>query len=141
MRAFALLGLSLVGSCAQPPQAARTQVTLPPIAFTASETKKETKKEPIVYSDRLAYAAEIRTMIRRHLMLPRNVPESTSAVVEFTLSEAGAVAHLRTVKASGSPAYDAAIERAIHLAQPYPLLVVPSRQGPMPIQLRFGLRE
>jgi TonB family protein len=106
---------------------------VPAIAFA--------KKEPIVYTDRMAYAAEIRTMIRRHLILPRNLPDSASALVELALSDAGAVADLRTIKSSGFPAYDAAIERAIHRAQPYPLLVVPDRPGPMPMQLRFQVKE
>jgi colicin import membrane protein len=94
-----------------------------------------------VYSDRAAYAAVIRSMVRKNLILPRNVPDSASALVEVVLSDAGAVTGLRTLTSSGFPAYDAAIRRAIQRAQPYPLLDVPGRQGPMTMRLRFQMKE
>jgi TonB family protein len=97
--------------------------------------------EPAAYSDHAAYAAAIRTMVRKNLILPRNVPDSASAIVEVVLSDTGTVAGLRTLTSSGFPAYDAAIRRAIQRAQPYPLLLVPGRQGPMTMRLRFQMKE
>jgi TonB family protein len=94
-----------------------------------------------VYSDHKAYAAAIRTLVRKNLVLPRNVPDSASALVEVVLSDTGAVTGLRTLTSSGFPAYDAAIRRAIQRAQPYPLLQVPGRQGPMTMRLRFQIKE
>ena len=94
-----------------------------------------------MYSDHKAYAAAIRTMVRKNLVLPRNVPDSASALVEVVLSDTGAVTGLRTLTSSGFPAYDAAIRRAIQRAQPYPLLQVPGRQGPMTMRLRFQIKE
>jgi TonB family protein len=80
-------------------------------------------------------------MVRKNLILPRNIPDSASAIVELVLSDTGVVADLRTLTSSGFPAYDAAISRAIRRAQPYPLLLVPGRQGPMTIRLRFQIKE
>lgn len=149
MGRVALFGSLLLCSCAQPPQptphtqAIHTQAILPPkvVAVPSSEAAPATTKQPVVYSDHAAYAAQIRTMIRRNLIVPRTVPDSASAIVELVLSDTGAVATLRTLTSSGFPAYDAAIRQAIHRAQPYPLLLVPGRQGPMPMRLRFQAKE
>lgn len=94
-----------------------------------------------MYSDHAAYAAAIRSMVRKNLVLPRNVPDSASALVEVVLSDTGTVTGLRTLTSSGVAAYDAAIRRAIHRAQPYPLLLAPGRQGPMTMRLRFQIKE
>ena len=151
MRRVTLLGSFLVCSCAQPPeppeppeptaqtQAIRApQVASVPLSEAASSAPTT---EPTVYSDHTAYAAAIRTMVRKNLVLPRNVPDSASAIIEVVLSDTGAVTGLRTLTSSGFPAYDAAIRRAIQRAQPYPLLLVPGRKGPMTMRLRFQVRE
>lgn len=80
-------------------------------------------------------------MVRKNLIVPPNVPDSASATVEVVLSDKGAVTALTTVTGSGFPAYDAAIRQAIRRAQPYPLLSVPGRQGPMTMRLRFQNKE
>lgn len=98
-------------------------------------------QEPAVYSDQAAYAAAIRSKIRKNLVLPRNVPESAGALVEVVLSDEGAVTGLRTLRSSGYPAYDRAIRRAIQRAQPYPLLHVSGRQRAMTMRLRFQVKE
>lgn len=94
-----------------------------------------------MYADRVAYAAVIRSMVRKNLIVPRNIPDSASALVEVVLSDSGAVTGLRTLTSSGFPAYDAAVRRAIQRAQPYPLLHVPGRQGPMTMRLRFQIKD
>ena len=97
--------------------------------------------EPAVYSDQAAYAAAVRSMVRKNLVVPRNVPDSASALVEVVLSDKGAVTGLRTLTSSGFPAYDAAVRRAIQRAQPFPLLAVPGHQGPMTMRLRFQMKD
>jgi len=150
VRRVTLLGSLLVCSCAQPPEppeppepTAQTQAIRPPQVASAplSEAASAPTTEPAVYSDQTAYAAAIRTMVRKNLVLPRNVPDSASAIVEVVLSDTGTVTGLRTLTSSGFPAYDAAIRRAIQRAQPYPLLRVPGRQGPMTMRLRFQIKE
>jgi TonB family protein len=146
MRRVTLLGSFLLCSCAQPPEppepTAHTQAILPPqVASVPLSEASVPTKEPAGYSDHAAYAAAIRTMVQKNLILPRNVPDSASAIVEVVLSDTGTVARLRTLTSSGFPAYDAAIRRAIHRAQPYPLLLVPGRQGPMTMRLRFQIKE
>lgn len=97
--------------------------------------------QPAVYSDQAVYAAAVRAKIRKTLVLPRNVPDSASALVEVVLSDAGAVTGLRTLTSSGFPAYDAAVRRAIERAQPYPLLALPGQQGPLTMRMRFQIKE
>ena len=94
-----------------------------------------------MYTDHTAYAAAIRNMVRKNLVVPNNVPDSASAIVEVVLSDTGAVTRLRTLTGSGFPAYDAAIRRAIQRAQPYPLRREPGRQGPLTMRLRFQIKE
>jgi colicin import membrane protein len=43
------------------------------------------------------------------------------AIYSVTLLPGGEVLDIRLVKSSGFPAYDAAVERAIHAAQPLPV--------------------
>ena len=94
-----------------------------------------------MYSDQAAYAAVIRSMVRKNLVVPRSVPDSASALVEVVLSDKGAVTGLRTLSNSGFPAYDAAVRSAIQRAQPYPLLAIPGHQGPLTMRLRFQMKE
>ncbi len=97
--------------------------------------------EPTAQPGQSAYAATIRAMVRRNLVLPRNVPQSASAVMEIVLSDTGAIARLTTLASSGFPAYDAAVTRAIQRAQPYPVLRVPGQKGPLTIHLLFQVTE
>jgi colicin import membrane protein len=156
-RRLTLLTGLLLCSCVQAPQptqpqppqepqtAARTQaVQTPKVAarpLAEGGSVASTNEPPSVYSDQAAYAATIRSMVRKNLVVPRSVPDSASALVEVVLSDKGAVSALRTVTSSGFPAYDAAVRRAIQRAQPYPLLTVPGHQGPMTMRLRFQMKE
>lgn len=80
-------------------------------------------------------------MVRRNLVLPRNVPQSASAIMEIVLSDTGAITRLSTLASSGFPAYDAAVRRAIQRAQPYPVLRVPGQKGPLTMHLLFQVTE
>jgi len=155
MRRVTLLASFLLCSCAQspqpvpppqapqPPSSTQTQAILPSkvVSIPSSELAPAPTTDPVVYSNQAAYAVAVRSKVRKNLVLPRNVPDSASATVEVVLSDTGAVAGFRTLKSSGFPGYDAAIKRAIHLAQPYPLLLVPDHQGPMAMRLRFQVKE
>jgi TonB family protein len=128
----------------QPEMVARTQAVAPPQVASrplAEAGPVPSTKEPTVYSDQAAYAAAIRSMVRKNLVVPRNVPDSASALVEVVLSDKGAVTGLRTLTNSGFPAYDAAVRSAIERAQPYPLLAIPGHQGPLTMRLRFQMKE
>jgi TonB family protein len=133
----------------QPPQqpestAARTQAVAPPQVASrplGEAASAASINEPAVYADQAAYAAVIRSMVRKNLEVPRNVPDSASALVEVVLSDNGAVTGLRTLTSSGFPAYDAAVRRAIQRAQPYPLLAVPGQEGPLTMRLRFQMKD
>lgn len=133
----------------QPPQqpestAARTQAVAPPQVASrplGEAASAPSINEPAVYANQAAYAAVIRSMVRKNLEVPRNVPDSASALVEVVLSDNGAVTGLRTLTSSGFPAYDAAVRRAIQRAQPYPLLAVPGQEGPLTMRLRFQMKD
>ena len=124
---------------------AQSQSIAPPIVVSVplppSDAAVPAAKESAVYSDQAAYAAAIRAQVRKNLVLPRNVPDSASALVEVVLSDTGAVSALKTLKGSGFPAYDAAVRRAIERAQPYPLLALPGQQGPLTMRMRFQMKE
>lgn len=87
------------------------------------------------------YATVVSRAIRAHLILPPNVPDAASAIYELTLLKNGAVAHLRAVRRSGFPAYDAAIRRAIQRAQPFPQLATADPAKPTRMQLTFKVKE
>lgn len=149
----ALLGAFLLSSCAQAPQpeqapqlpqsTAHTQAILPSkvVSIPSSEIAPAPTTDPAVYSDQAAYAAAIRSKVRKNLVLPRNVPDSASATVEVVLSDTGTVAGLKTLRSSGFASYDSAIRRAIQRAQPYPLLLLPGHEGPMTMRMRFQMKE
>lgn len=151
-RQVALLGSFLLWSCAQSPQPGQPEV-LPSgahsqpfapskvVSVPSSEIAPAPATDPAVYFDQAAYAMAIRSKVRKNLVLPRNVPDSASATVEVVLSDTGTVAGLKTLNSSGFPAYDAAIRRAIQRGQPYPLLDVPDRQGPLTMRLRFQMKD
>lgn len=149
----ALFASFLLCSCAllpqppeppEPPQStAHSQAIRPSkvVSIPSSEIAPAPAPEPMVYSDPAAYAAAIRTKVRKNLVLPRYVPDSASATVEVVLSDTGTVAGLQTLASSGFPAYDAAVRRAIRSAQPYPLLLVPEGRSPLTMRLRFQMKE
>jgi hypothetical protein len=108
MRRVTLLGSFLLYACAQPSQppqppqppepTAHSQAILPPQVASvplSEPASAPTKEPPAAYSDHAAYAAAIRTMVRKNLVLPPNVPDSASATVEVVLSDTGAVAGLK----------------------------------------------
>ncbi|MDA8382304.1 MAG: cell envelope integrity protein TolA [Betaproteobacteria bacterium] len=68
-----------------------------------------------------SYTARIRAKILRFIILPPNLSGDPSAEFSVTLMPNGQVAAHALLRGSGNAAYDAAVERAILMAQPLPL--------------------
>lgn len=67
------------------------------------------------------FKGRILAKVKRSIVLPAELPGNPQAVFEVVLLPGGDVLSVRLVKSSGHPAYDAAVERAIVKAQPFPL--------------------
>jgi len=67
------------------------------------------------------YMDRIRQKIRGRVVVPPGINGNPEAVYRVTLLPGGEVLDIKLVKSSGIPAYDAAVERAIHAADPLPV--------------------
>jgi len=67
------------------------------------------------------FIAGIKQKIRSRVVLPPGMSGNPEAVYSVTLLPGGDVLDVRLVKSSGVPAYDDAVERAIHAAEPLPV--------------------
>ena len=67
------------------------------------------------------FKRRISQKIRSRVALPPGMDSNPEAVYSVTLLPGGEVLEVRLVKSSGVPAYDAAVERAIHAAGPLPV--------------------
>jgi TonB family protein len=67
------------------------------------------------------FLARIQAKIRAHIAIPPNMSGNPEAVYEVSLFANGTLNVARLVKSSGVPAYDDAVLRAIHAAEPLPL--------------------
>ena len=67
------------------------------------------------------YKRRISQRIRSRVVLPQGINGNPEAVYSVTLLPGGEVLDVRLIKSSGVPAYDAAVERAIHAADPLPV--------------------
>lgn len=148
MNRLAVLALCLATSCTQAPVHEEQPVPIQEHAPLAMPIQMHGPQAALIQAPEAAPDTDLRTYggavgraIRKHLVIPSNVPDSASAVYELTLSGKGAVANLRAVRRSGFPAYDAAIRRAIQRAQPLPLLVTAEPAKPTRMQLTFKVRE
>lgn len=94
-----------------------------------SENKVEKKSEVAEHAERAAaagrlvdeYTGKISAKIRRGILIPQDVPNDARAEFAVTVLPDGSVESLRILKSSGYAAYDKAVMRAIHKAQPLPL--------------------
>jgi colicin import membrane protein len=73
-----------------------------------------------------AWRNRIHDRIKSKLAVPPSTPANAQAVYEIVIILGGEVLNVQLKRASGHPAYDEAIERAIHSASPLP---VPSDPG------------
>ena len=66
------------------------------------------------------YKRRISDRIRRHVVLPPNLQGNPEAEFDVVQIPGGEVLSVKLKRTSGNSAYDAAVERAIHKAQPLP---------------------
>ena len=66
------------------------------------------------------YKRRISDRIRRHVVLPPNLQGNPEAEFDVVQIPGGEVLSVKLRRTSGNSAYDAAVERAIHKAQPLP---------------------
>jgi colicin import membrane protein len=67
------------------------------------------------------YIAGIRKNIHSRVAVPPGMNSSDEALYSVILLPGGEVLEVRLIKSSGVPAYDAAVERAIHASEPLPV--------------------
>jgi colicin import membrane protein len=67
-----------------------------------------------------AYSRLVGDRIKRYIVLPPNIQGNPEAQFEVVQIPGGEILSVRLKRSSGNPAYDAAVERAIHKAQPLP---------------------
>ena len=97
----------------------------------AQEVKARAEEEARRRAVAEAAAAQLRALdgfkrrisqkIRGRVVLPPGISGNPEAVYSVTLLPGGEVLDVKLVKSSGVPAYDAAVERAIHAADPLPV--------------------
>ena len=64
---------------------------------------------------------KIAAKIRRNIVMPPNVPNDAQAEFLVRVGPGGTVLIVELIRSSGNPAYDAAVDRAIHKSEPLPL--------------------
>lgn len=67
------------------------------------------------------FMEQIKRRVRSRVVLPPGINGNPEAVYSVTLLPGGEVLDVKLIKSSGVPAYDAAVERAIHAADPLPV--------------------
>jgi colicin import membrane protein len=87
------------------------------------EAKKRAAAEAVAARQRQLdqFIAAIKQKIHSRVVVPSGMTGNPQAIYSVTLLPGGEVLDVRLVKSSGVPAYDAAVERAIHAADPLPV--------------------
>jgi colicin import membrane protein len=67
------------------------------------------------------FMERIKQRIRSKVVVPPGMNGNPEAVYSVTLIPGGEVLEIKLVKSSGVAAYDAAVQRAIHAAEPLPV--------------------
>ena len=67
------------------------------------------------------FMERIKQKVRSRVVVPQGISGNPEAVYSVTLLPGGEVLDVKMIKSSGVPAYDAAVERAIHAADPLPV--------------------
>lgn len=89
-----------------------------------------------------AYSRLVGDRIKRYIVLPPNIQGNPEAQFEVVQIPGGEILSVRLKRSSGNPAYDAAVERAIHKAQPLPPPPDPARFSEVrELELRFRPKE
>ncbi len=63
----------------------------------------------------------IMVKIKSRIVMPPDLPGNPAVEFNVTLLPGGDILDVRLRKSSGYPAFDSAVERAIHLSKPLPL--------------------
>ncbi|MGQ0748977.1 MAG: cell envelope integrity protein TolA [Betaproteobacteria bacterium] len=89
-----------------------------------------------------AYSRLVGDRIKRYIVLPPNIQGNPEAQFEVVQIPGGEILTVRLKRSSGNPAYDAAVERAIHKASPLPPPPDPARFGEVrELDLKFRPKE
>lgn len=93
-----------------------------------ADARRRAEAEKVAARERelKGWQEKIQQRIRSKVMLPAGVPDSAQAEYVITIIPGGEVLNVKLRKSSGHPAYDAAVERAIHAASPLPVPSDPS---------------
>ena len=67
------------------------------------------------------FMERIKQKVRSRVVVPQGINGNPEAIYSVTLLPGGEVLDVKMIKSSGVPAYDAAVERAIHAADPLPV--------------------
>lgn len=88
-----------------------------------ADARRRAEAEKIAARERelKGWQEKIQQRIRSKVVLPAGVPDSAQAEYVITVIPGGEVLNVKLRKSSGHPAYDAAVERAIHAASPLPV--------------------
>jgi colicin import membrane protein len=89
-----------------------------------------------------AYKRSVSEKIKRYIVLPPSIQGNPEAQFEVVQIPGGEILTVRLKRSSGNPAYDAAVERAIHKAQPLPPPPDPARFSEVrELELKFRPKE
>ena len=89
-----------------------------------------------------AYSRLVGDRIKRYIVLPPSIQGNPEAQFEVVQIPGGEILSVRLKRSSGNPAYDAAVERAIHKAQPLPPPPDPARFSEVrELELKFRPKE
>lgn len=67
-----------------------------------------------------SYRHVVSEKIKRYIVMPPNIQGNPEAIFEVVQIPGGEILSVKLKRSSGNPAYDAAVERAIHRASPLP---------------------
>lgn len=68
------------------------------------------------------YALSVQKTVCRYLVLPADVPNTSTAIIEVTILPHGTVKRSTIIQSSGYASYDKAALSAIMRAQPFPII-------------------
>lgn len=94
-----------------------------PDTRAADEQAARERAEQAAATNRVVseYTDKIAAKIRRNIVMPPGVPDDARAEFSVRVGPGGTVLIVELTRPSGTPAYDDAVDRAIHKSEPLPL--------------------
>ena len=86
-------------------------------ARTRADAQRKAQQQKIIDD----FLAQIQTRIRAHIVIPPSMSGNPEAIYDVVLFANGTLNNTTLAKSSGVPAYDEAVLRAMHAAEPLPL--------------------